>query len=116
MPRGPKPRMITFRDETLPLTEWAQRLGISPSVLGRRLDDWDMERALTTPKLTTWRRTNGVKGPNKLPPDRESGAYPYGKRCPVCTLLEPHVCKPTSAVYYATLRQDGGSLTVVVSR
>jgi hypothetical protein len=42
---------ISFRGETLILTDWARRLGISGTVLRRRMEllDWDLERALTTP-------------------------------------------------------------------
>jgi hypothetical protein len=44
-------RELTFNGETLPISHWAQRLGISPSALTLRLQSgWPLDRALTTPK------------------------------------------------------------------
>lgn len=40
-------RRITFRGETLCLSEWAERLGISKSALAYRLQRWPLNRALT---------------------------------------------------------------------
>lgn len=43
-------RWLTFRGETLTLTEWAQRFGIRNDTLTHRIEiGWDVERALTTP-------------------------------------------------------------------
>lgn len=43
-------RRITFHGETLTLTEWAQRIGISISGLHSRLKHWPVDRALREPK------------------------------------------------------------------
>lgn len=44
---------ITARGETLCLSEWARRVGISPQTLSRRLArGWDGERILATPAWT----------------------------------------------------------------
>lgn len=42
---------LTFRGETLPLSTWANRIGIEPSTLSSRINDygWPIEKALTTP-------------------------------------------------------------------
>lgn len=41
---------LTFRDETLCVAEWAERLGIHPDILYRRLyRGWSTERTLTEP-------------------------------------------------------------------
>lgn len=42
--------MITYNEETLTLTEWADRYGLKPVTLTKRLrDGWSVEKALTTP-------------------------------------------------------------------
>jgi len=41
------PRWITHNHETHNLTEWAKKLGITPSSLHRRLVKWPVSRALT---------------------------------------------------------------------
>jgi hypothetical protein len=42
-------RWITFNGVTMCLTEWAQQLGMTKQALTKRLNDWPLERALTTP-------------------------------------------------------------------
>ncbi len=42
-------RKITFNSETLCLSEWAERLDISPSGLSKRLKRWPISEALTQP-------------------------------------------------------------------
>lgn len=42
--------LITHEGETLPITEWARRLGMHPKNLLYRIRKWGVERALTTPK------------------------------------------------------------------
>lgn len=43
-------RRLTYRDETLTLTEWAHRVGLSRDVLKARLAlGWSIDRALTEP-------------------------------------------------------------------
>lgn len=44
-------RLLTFESETLPIPDWAERLGVRPEVIYRRLDrnHWSVERALTVP-------------------------------------------------------------------
>lgn len=46
-------RWLTFKGETLCLTEWAERIGIKPKSLRARLDDygWTVEQALSTPTM-----------------------------------------------------------------
>lgn len=43
--------MLTYRDETKPLTQWARDLGINQTTLSQRLGayGWSIERALSTP-------------------------------------------------------------------
>lgn len=42
-------RIIEFRGERMPLAAWAERTGIAPDTLKRRIDSgWDVERALST--------------------------------------------------------------------
>jgi hypothetical protein len=44
-------RFLTYKGETLCITEWAERKGLKNSTLWRRLfkHRWDVERALNTP-------------------------------------------------------------------
>ena len=43
-------RTLTFKGETLGMSEWARRLGIYPSTLTMRLQHgWSVQRALSTP-------------------------------------------------------------------
>lgn len=45
---------ITFRGETLTITEWAERIGVDAQVVFKRLQSgWELEKALTTP-LRPW--------------------------------------------------------------
>ena len=45
-----KRRWATHEGQSLPVSEWAKRLGIAPSTLRRRLDrGWSVEKALTAP-------------------------------------------------------------------
>lgn len=44
-----KTRLITFRGETLPLREWARRIGIDKNSLKDRLKRWPLHEALTEP-------------------------------------------------------------------
>ncbi len=47
---GTRNRRLTFRGETLLLSEWAQRLGMARESLRYRIDSgWPIERALTVP-------------------------------------------------------------------
>lgn len=52
-------RWVSYGGETLSVTTWAERIGISVSALRTRLDKgWGVERALTTPSLASpnvWR-------------------------------------------------------------
>lgn len=43
-------RVITFCGETMNLTDWARKLGLSHSALIRRLKRWPFEKAMTTRK------------------------------------------------------------------
>lgn len=47
--------IIDFNGESLPMSEWAERLGISRNVLYERLKTWTVERALTTPKISKFK-------------------------------------------------------------
>lgn len=42
-------RLITWRGETKTLMQWAETLGIKRETLARRIEAWDVERAMTTP-------------------------------------------------------------------
>lgn len=51
---------LTLDGETLHLSEWARRIGISHRVLGRRLErGWSVEKALRTPPMNTGRNHYG---------------------------------------------------------
>lgn len=41
---------LQLNGESMCLTDWAKRLGISPSTLSERISKWTLEKALTTPK------------------------------------------------------------------
>ena len=58
---GRHPRTITLNGETLTISGWAERLGVSKPALHVRLSKgWSLERTLTTPKL----RKTGPKAAN----------------------------------------------------
>lgn len=42
--------LVTFRGETLPLIDWAVRIGIDRETLRSRLSRWPLERAMTQPR------------------------------------------------------------------
>lgn len=42
-------RWITWNDETLCMTDWAARLGLTLGGLAHRLNNWSLERAMTEP-------------------------------------------------------------------
>jgi hypothetical protein len=42
--------LIAFNGETLPIKEWAARLGLHRLAMAARLRKWDVERALTQPR------------------------------------------------------------------
>lgn len=67
-------RFCALNGESLPVKEWASRLGISRKTLTERLDSglWSAEEALTTPKLGHAR--NLLTGNQKAKP----------RTCPVC--------------------------------
>lgn len=44
-------RLITYNGETHCMTEWAARIGISPTSLWRRLKSWPLEKAMTPGRL-----------------------------------------------------------------
>jgi hypothetical protein len=48
---GRRNRLITFCGRTKCLTDWATEIGISYQTLSFRLKHWDLDKALTTPKL-----------------------------------------------------------------
>lgn len=43
-------KLITFQGVTLNQRQWAEKLGITPTTLIRRLRNWNIEKALTEPK------------------------------------------------------------------
>lgn len=47
----PEPRMITHNGETLSMTDWAKRLGVSATAIRARIDrDWTEAEAVSTPQ------------------------------------------------------------------
>lgn len=52
-------RLVTYRDETKPVTVWSEELGLPVASVRRRLDlGWTVEAALTTPvERRPWRRS-----------------------------------------------------------
>jgi hypothetical protein len=52
-------RLVTLSGKTLPISSWAQQLGLSvPTVFGRIRRGWSAERALTTPAASKHRGNN----------------------------------------------------------
>ena len=49
-------RFIDYGDESLTLSQWACRLGITPSALKTRLDRWGVDQALTAPRYRRVRK------------------------------------------------------------
>lgn len=41
---------MTHGGDTLHMSDWAKKLGISKGTLGKRINKWGVERALSTPK------------------------------------------------------------------
>ncbi len=61
------PQLLTFNNKTLPIKEWAKKIGIYPSTIRRRLKrGWTLKMALTNPKisLNERRRSRKKKGDN----------------------------------------------------
>lgn len=54
-------RRLTLKEETMTITEWAKRLGVSATAIRRRIDKkgWSVHKALTTPfaSIRTSRKT-----------------------------------------------------------
>lgn len=46
-----KPRLLTHNGETLPIGQWATRIGVAHTTIRQRIDDfgWTIAEALTTP-------------------------------------------------------------------
>ena len=49
--------MLCYNGETLCLLDWAKRLGITHSTLRVRLEQWPLEKALTTPPTPSKKST-----------------------------------------------------------
>lgn len=50
-------RLYTYNGETLNVMQWAEKTGLSPNMLYKRLlRGWDIEKALTTKNLRDWRK------------------------------------------------------------
>lgn len=48
-------RSYTYNGETLNVMQWAEKMGVSPNMLYKRLlRGWDFEKALTTKTLRNW--------------------------------------------------------------
>lgn len=48
-------RLYTYNGETLSIMQWAEKIGMHPNMLYKRLlRGWDIEKALTTKKLRKW--------------------------------------------------------------
>jgi hypothetical protein len=69
-------RLVTFNGETLSISAWARRLGMSHTSLNNRLKKWSVEKSLTTPtgswlhritingvtkNVSEWSRSSGVE-------------------------------------------------------
>lgn len=48
-------RFIEYNGVTLPISEWAKIIGVTPSTLWIRLDRWPLDRAMTEPRHDTRR-------------------------------------------------------------
>lgn len=48
-------RLYTYNGETLSIMQWAEKTGIHPNMLYKRLNrGWDIEKAIKTKSLTKW--------------------------------------------------------------
>lgn len=76
-------RILEHAGESMPLIAWAERSGLSPDTLTKRLDaGWDTALALTTPV-----REKAAKGHAKAQqrhPCADCGKQVMGKRCHAC--------------------------------
>ncbi len=60
--RNPRLKMLTYKGETLTVTEWAERLGISNHTLGARIRrGWDVAKALEMPLDTSHSNPKGSR-------------------------------------------------------
>ena len=51
-------RLYTYEGETLSITQWAEKTGIHPNMLYKRLGrGWSIKKAITTKSLTKWGKT-----------------------------------------------------------
>lgn len=48
--KQPKAKEFTFNGETHTIYGWAQKLNMSPQLMGQRIKKWGLEKAVTTPK------------------------------------------------------------------
>jgi len=70
-------RYIEFKGKKKSITEWAEEIGINPSSLAERLDNWSLKDALTLPKGTRLHnRWDGHTKPNP-PKQRELRLYMF---------------------------------------
>ena len=52
-------RLYTYNGETLSIMQWAEKTGIHPNMLYKRLNrGWDIEKAIKTKSLMKWGKTN----------------------------------------------------------
>lgn len=55
-------RLYTYKGETLSIMQWAEKMGIHPNMLYKRLSrGWDIEKAITTKSKMKWGKTNGCE-------------------------------------------------------
>jgi hypothetical protein len=79
-------RLVEFRGTSLSILDWARRTGIDDATIGRRLDrGWSVERALTTPPDTRFRKP---KPPCGVPPE-----YPETRTAPLAGTPSMQVLK-----------------------
>jgi hypothetical protein len=45
-------RFVTFNGETMCIADWMQRTGLPHATIHYRLNNWPVERALTTPRMS----------------------------------------------------------------
>lgn len=105
--KGKPADTITHNGETLPLAEWAARVGLTREGLRFRIRRWkSLEDALTRQKMT--RQEVGAAAGRAC-------AWEYDQTepgCPRCHLHGEHVCLPESAAWYAQHRHDNGDATI----
>lgn len=93
--------LLTHNGETMNLTRWSRRLGISDGTLRGRISRWGVDLALSQERMDRGQFLMSTIGrPGSTPFDREQ------PKCGRCGLRGEHECL-LPIEHYATRRVDG---------